>query len=102
MKKLFILISLIAICNILSAQDVEGFQIQHKFKTPNGFELNGIFVSVQLKSMTKITKDSGIIVTTNKIFENRDLAQLFPDSNLMIIKDILFQYFLQVILNQKL
>ncbi len=92
MKKVFLVLSLIAICNILSAQVVDGFQINHNFLKNNNTIQKGLYCTVQLKSITKITADSGIIATTNKLYYNRDIADVTPDSNLIIGKQIIIDY----------
>lgn len=76
------------------SQSIEGFQINHNFKKPDGSVQKGLYCTVQLKSITPITSDSGYIVTVNKLYENQDIADVMPESNLVAGKDIVLNYML--------
>lgn len=90
MKRIFLFLIIVLIGLVVQAQSsvVNGFQIAHKFNRVNGTIQNGAFVVVKIKREFVTGKDSGMITCKVLYYENRDIAEINPDSNLIVGKQI--------------
>lgn len=94
MRKILLILFTLFFGLISFGQTISGFQINHNFLKLDSTIIKGLYCTVQLKSITKITSDSGVIVTINKFYENSDIADITPENNLIAGKNILINYML--------